>query len=130
MNMFCDRYLGNKGQHEECVSVCENVFFICVCDLHACVFFKVYCLLDTIFSHVHVYLCMCVCECMCVCMCVCVCVCVCVCTRTHTCVHMCMCACMFVYICESGVPVCVRNQSDGTEKTEPLDLFMYMNELG
>ncbi|KAL8567058.1 Adenylosuccinate synthetase [Nucella lapillus] len=31
---------------------------------------------------------------------------------------------------EKGVPVCLRNESDGTVKKDPLDLFVYLNELG
>lgn len=31
---------------------------------------------------------------------------------------------------EKGVPVCVRNQGDGTEKKDPLELFIYLNEIG
>ena len=30
----------------------------------------------------------------------------------------------------AGVPVCVRNQDDGTVKKEPLELFVYLNKLG
>jgi argininosuccinate synthase len=31
---------------------------------------------------------------------------------------------------KDGVPVKVTNQDDGTEKTDPLELFLYLNELG
>lgn len=31
---------------------------------------------------------------------------------------------------ENGTPIKVVNENDGTEKTEPLELFMYLNELG
>lgn len=31
---------------------------------------------------------------------------------------------------KDGIPVKVRNLSDGTEKTDPLELFQYLNELG
>ncbi|MFQ6677608.1 MAG: argininosuccinate synthase [Fidelibacterota bacterium] len=31
---------------------------------------------------------------------------------------------------ENGVPVLVKNLSDGTQKTDPLDLFLYLNKLG
>lgn len=31
---------------------------------------------------------------------------------------------------ENGVPVAVVNKGDGTTKTDPLDLFLYLNELG
>ncbi|KAK7094872.1 argininosuccinate synthase-like [Littorina saxatilis] len=31
---------------------------------------------------------------------------------------------------EKGVPVCVTNQEDGTVKKDPLELFVYLNQLG
>jgi len=31
---------------------------------------------------------------------------------------------------KNGIPIAVRNLDDGTEKTNPLDLFIYLNELG
>ena len=38
--------------------------------------------------------------------------------------------CSVVTLYEAGVPVCVRNQDDGTVKKEPLELFIYLNKLG
>ncbi|MDQ7821521.1 MAG: argininosuccinate synthase [Candidatus Eremiobacteraeota bacterium] len=31
---------------------------------------------------------------------------------------------------KDGIPVKVKNRNDGTEKTDPLELFIYLNELG
>ncbi|HIN39116.1 MAG TPA: argininosuccinate synthase, partial [Flavobacteriales bacterium] len=31
---------------------------------------------------------------------------------------------------KNGIPIAVRNLDDGTEKTDPLDLFIYLNDLG
>lgn len=42
-----------------------------------------------------------------------------------------LCPCLkFFWLCFSGVPVKVENVDDKTVKEDPLELFLYLNEIG
>ena len=37
---------------------------------------------------------------------------------------------VWIFLISSGVPIRVKNLGDGTEKTDPLELYLYLNKIG